>query len=380
MEQTPEAIPEIRSSDQRRGAENAETRKAANIVKVGTRCCTSGGAAAPPCQNNCAIPENSAFCALTPLRLCVETTCPSTAFICFNPCPSVVEKCSKKVKKNVDASLAFWDICVTHGNNRTTTQHKMRTKTLLLSAAALLAAGIVSSQAQPVYSQNIVGYASVATPNSGTYYLMTVPFVVGTSNGANEVFGSTLPSGTTLLTWDPATQSYASYIYDTSNPSALPAPVPVWYYGDDATPAIIPKLPVGAGFFLVPNGPVTNTFAGTVAVNVGTSNKMTLPNSGTYYLISSVVPYAGAVTNGNDSGGGANLNNLPSGTTVLLWDAATQSYASYIYDTSNPSALPAPVPVWYYGDDATPAPVPTLSVGDGFFIVPNGAYVWTTGL
>src|ERR1035441_6352568 len=75
----------------------------------------------------------------------------------------------KKVKKNVDARLAFWQIGLTHGNNRTTTQNKMRTKTLLLSAAALLAAGFVSSQAQPVYSQNIVGYASVPTANGGTY-------------------------------------------------------------------------------------------------------------------------------------------------------------------------------------------------------------------
>src|ERR1035438_3189483 len=68
------------------------------------------------------------------------------------------------------ARPAFWQIGLTHGNNRTTTQNKMRTKTLLLSAAALLAAGFVSSQAQPVYSQNIVGYANVPTPLASTYY------------------------------------------------------------------------------------------------------------------------------------------------------------------------------------------------------------------
>src|ERR1039457_1044177 len=87
----------------------------------------------------------------------------------------------KKVKKNVDARLAFWQIGLTHGNNRTTTQNKMRTKTLLLSAAALLAAGFVSSQAQPVYSQNIVGYASVAL-TGGQYNMMAVPFDLGVSN------------------------------------------------------------------------------------------------------------------------------------------------------------------------------------------------------
>ena len=42
-------------------------------------------------------------------------------------------------------------------------------KTLLIAAAAL-AASVISSQAQ-VYSQNIVGYANVATPNASASYL-----------------------------------------------------------------------------------------------------------------------------------------------------------------------------------------------------------------
>jgi hypothetical protein len=286
-----------------------------------------------------------------------------------------LKNCSKKVKKNVDARVAFWDIGLTHGNNRTTTLNKMRTKTLLLTAAALLAAGIVSSQAQPVYSQNIVGYASVATTNAGVNYLITIPFVIGVSNGANEVFGSTLPSGTSLLLWNGA--GYTTYIYDTSVPN--PAfPSVVWYKVDDFTPAVIPTLPVGQGFFLNPYLPnLVNTFAGTVAVNVGTSNQIKMPNGGVNYLVGSLVPYAGAVTNGNNSTGGPNLNNLPSGTTVLVWNGA--GYTTYIYDTSVPNPS-FPTAVWYKVDDFTPTTAPTISVGQGFFVNPYTPYVWTTGL
>ena len=60
-------------------------------------------------------------------------------------------------------------------------------KTLLMAAAAL-AAGVISSQAG-VYSANIVGYANVANNIAGKNYFMSVPFNVGVSNGANEVFG-----------------------------------------------------------------------------------------------------------------------------------------------------------------------------------------------
>ena len=82
----------------------------------------------------------------------------------------------------------------------------MRTKTLLLTAAALLAAGITSTQAQPVYSQNVVGYASVATPAAGVNYLITVPFAIGVSNGANEIWPlvngqPSLPDFSTILIW-----------------------------------------------------------------------------------------------------------------------------------------------------------------------------------
>jgi len=115
-------------------------------------------------------------------------------------------------------------------------------KTLLIAAAAL-AASLISSQAQ-VYSQNVVGYANISTTQVGANYLLAVPFKVGVSNGANEVFGSALPDFSTISTWSVAGNSYTVYYSDSGSPSG-------W---DDVNfgPVGAPIIPVGQGFFLEP--------------------------------------------------------------------------------------------------------------------------------
>ena len=257
---------------------------------------------------------------------------------------------------------------------------KMRTKTLLLTAAALLAAGIVSTQAQPVYSQNIVGYASIATPGAGLNYLITIPFAIGVSNGANEIWpviggvGGTpaLPDSSTILIWNSATLKYTAYTSDSGSPSG-------W---DDINGFLpySPKLPVGQGFFLSPNVGTTNTFAGTVAVNVGTSNIMNLPGAGVNYLVGFVVPYAGAITNGNLTTGVGGpclwspdgVTGLPDSSTLLIWNPATLKYTAYTSDSGSPSR-------WddINGFLLTP---PTITVGQGFFLSPNTPFNWKVGL
>jgi len=65
----------------------------------------------------------------------------------------------------------------------------MRTKTLLLAVGAL-AAGLVTSQAQPVYSANVVGYMNVPLP-SGQYISMANQLDfdgTGTNNNVGTVF------------------------------------------------------------------------------------------------------------------------------------------------------------------------------------------------
>ena len=153
----------------------------------------------------------------------------------------------------------------------------MRTKTLLIAAAAL-AVGIISSEAQ-VYSQNIVGYANVPSASANTYYMLECPFQVGASNGANEVFGTNLPDWTQVLTWDVTHQTYNVALYDSTEPVTGIR----WYEIDDGTPVQIPTIPPGQGFFLLPFSPVTNTFSGTVAVLSGGTNTMPMASANLLY-------------------------------------------------------------------------------------------------
>jgi hypothetical protein len=237
-------------------------------------------------------------------------------------------------------------------------------KTLLIAAAAL-AGSIISSQAQ-VYSQNVVGYANVPTPNAGGNYLISVPFTIGVSNGANEVFGTSLPNYTQVLVWNVSSASYTIYQSDSTSPTG-------W---DDGgfSPIAPPVLPVGQGFFLIPSASnVTNTFAGAVAVSVGTSNVTTFASAGANYLVGETVPYAGSITNGANSGGGVNLNGLANYTQLLIWNVTAASYTIYQTDSSSPTG-------WDDGGFSPIAP-PSISVGQGFFIIPSANNeTWTQGL
>jgi hypothetical protein len=250
----------------------------------------------------------------------------------------------------------------------------MRTKTLLLSAAALLSAGFISTQAQ-VYSQNVVGYANVSTP-AGPNYMITVPFAIGASNGANEIWPlispgvPSLPDFSEILIWNPSTVSYTAY-YSDSGSSTL------WDDGSFNQNAPAPILPVGKGFFLIPSANVTNVFAGTIAVNVGTSNATAFA-TGPNYLVGCPVPYAGAVTNGDPTtfAGGPNLSingGLPDYSEILLWNPATVSYTAY-YSDSGSSTL------WDDGSFNQNVALPTLNVGQAFFLIPSANFTWKVGL
>ena len=206
----------------------------------------------------------------------------------------------------------------------------MRTKTLLIAAAAL-AAGLVSSQAQ-VYSQNVVGYANVPAPVGNANYLLTVPFQIGLSNGANEIWpvpntSNGLPDGSFISIWNGL--SYDTYESDSGSSS-------LWDDAGGNPISYSPTLPVGAGFFLSPASGVTNLFSGTVAVQVGTSNQMVLATGSANYLVGCMVPYSGAVTNGNvvTGAGGpclfspdGGVSGLPDGSFLSIWNGL--SYDTY---------------------------------------------------
>jgi len=239
----------------------------------------------------------------------------------------------------------------------------MRTKTLLLAGAAL-AVSLATSQAQ----QTVLGYANVPMVANGTY-LLTIPFTVGVSNGANEVWplsggNPTIPDGSELLVWTGA--GYNAYLSDSTSTT-------LWDDPNTYANLPAPALPVGSAFFLIPGANVTSTFAGSVAVVIGgTKGKALIAND--TYLLACYIPYSGSVSVGTSAGGGPALNyanGLPDGSELLSWNGA--GYNAYLSDSTSTTG-------WDDPNTYANLPAPIVGVGQGFFLIPGLNFTWTVGL
>jgi hypothetical protein len=93
----------------------------------------------------------------------------------------------------------------------------MRTKTLLIAAAAL-AVGIISSEAQ-VYSQNVVGYINITVP-AGKFALIANQLDTGSNTIDNVISSGPVSSSTTASFWDPVAAHYNTFVYYNSDDSA----------------------------------------------------------------------------------------------------------------------------------------------------------------
>jgi len=256
--------------------------------------------------------------------------------------------------------------------------HKMRTKILLLTAAAF-AVGIVASRADsPVYSANVVGYVNTVL-QPGQFQMISNPLSNNVSNSAGTVL-SGLVGGENVYIWNGS--GYYSYGYlgagngtgaggpsdwlDIGSPANIPGDVNV--EGNMFAPA--PIIAPGIGFF-VQNGNAsaeTNTFTGTVVV----TNSVTL-FPGHYQMLASSIPIGG-VTN---SAYGL-TNSLVGGENLYVWNG--NGYYSYGYlgagngisaggpsdwlDIGTPPNIPGDVNV----EGNFFAPNPQINVGQGFFI------------
>jgi len=211
----------------------------------------------------------------------------------------------------------------------------MKTKTLLIAAAAL-AVGVISSQAQ-VYSANIVGYVNVSI-GAGAYQLIANPLDAGT-NTLNSLLPSP-PPGTLFYKYVTGS-GYTIYTFDDLDL--------VWTPNGNVTLA-----PGEAGFIKLPPGiAFTNTFVG----NAYTGNVTNaIPNG--YSQRSSKVAVGGSVTNSN-----FNFPTAP-GDLVYKYVPGT-GYQIYTFDDLDL--------VW------TPS-VPSFNVGEGFFILKQGATNWVQTL
>jgi hypothetical protein len=207
----------------------------------------------------------------------------------------------------------------------------MRTKTLLLAAAAV-AAGIATSQAQ-VFSVNAVGYVNKTVP-AGGFALLANPLIAPTNTV--QALVAPLPdsaSGLTVFVWQPGTGGAAGQFQAASWDSAF------GWSGAAATATINP----GQGFFIkAPAG--TNAINLTFIGDVPTGTLNTTLQAG-LQIVSSQVPQAGKLQ--TDLG-----YNPDGGDTVYQWDTTKQGYVVSSWD---------PTFLW------SPAE-PTLDVGDAIFL------------
>lgn len=216
----------------------------------------------------------------------------------------------------------------------------MRTKTILLSAAALVA-GLLSSQAQSnVYSANVVGYANSVMVGGGKYTLIANPL-----NAPTNTLGallSTLPSGSQVQKWNPGIGDFDSYTKTGFGAGWSPA--------SGATTSLAP----GEGVFVFINVAtnVTNTFVGEVLQ--GSLTNSFIPG---FNLVANMVPDSGVLTNNNT----LQLTNIPTGSQLQQWDVSIQDFHSFTKTG--------------FGTGWSPNP-PTINVGEGFFLNANGSFKW----
>jgi hypothetical protein len=245
-------------------------------------------------------------------------------------------------------------------------------KTLLIAAAAL-AAGVISSQAQ-VYSQNIVGYVNVPSPVG--YAAFCNPLDYGNGNSATNFLDTTSGNsdGLIVLTWTGA--KYAQSAVDSTSGTGFSNPA-------NFAPVPAPILPPGTGFLLNnPNGSNTITFVGTVSVGgpgastnvVGVTTNI-LGNGTVYVMPSSILPIGGGITSvlGLQNPGGA-----IDGSIVLIPNIVNGNIKGYVqtaFDSTSGTGFSNPA-------NFAPLPEPVIPVGGSFlFNNQSGApIVWVQSL
>ena len=243
--------------------------------------------------------------------------------------------CSKKVTKIVDSPLPLWDSAITHGNNY---KHKMRTKMLLLSAAAV-AAGLLSASAQ-VYSVNVVGYVNLVTTNQWT--MLNNPLnnvVAGTTNNTIQGVLSNAPTTSLFYYWTGT--GFGNTLKNGAN----------WLVNRPLAPGGggLLKLP-GAGPFLYTNVFVGEVLQGNLQVPyVGGGTP-----SGGYSLISSKVPQAGTLeVLGLTS-------NIVGQATLYKWRGTPAGYNTFLKIAAGTSFLGSP----------------TVNVGEAFILFTTNQGNW----
>jgi hypothetical protein len=241
-------------------------------------------------------------------------------------------------------------------------------KTLLIAAAAL-AAGVISSQAQ-VYSQNIVGY--VNTPLPGGFVTVANPLDASGGNSITNVINvfSGNYDGDALYVWNGTT--YVTYTIDSGQPTGIGN-------GSDSAPATPPNFAPGGAIFINNTvGSNTVTFVGTVhADGAGASTNVvgltTNHLAAGFTFISSKLPIGGGISS---------VLNLPAdgsldGSSIYLPNIVggqVHGFTTITIDSGQPTGFGN-------GSDSAPVAEPVIPVGGGFFLNNTaGAENWVQSL
>jgi hypothetical protein len=234
----------------------------------------------------------------------------------------------------------------------------MRTKTLIIAAAAL-AAGVLACSAT-TYSLNIVGYANVTFPGGFAYSMVVAPFQTGTNTP--EALIPNMHVGDNVFIWTPGV-GYTVYNYA----GIGGAGAGLNWYDPDFNGLASPVIQPGQAFFYQNGGAtITNTFVGTVQL----TNNTSIPGSFAYSLIGSTPPIGGSIDSTNF--------NMPFhvGDNLFIWTPGV-GYTVYNYAGIDGGG----VGMNWYDPDFNGLVGPTISVGQGF-LYQNGAatVIWTNNI
>lgn len=247
-------------------------------------------------------------------------------------------------------------------------------KTLLMAAAAL-AAGIITSQAQPVYSQNIVGYVNI--PAIVGYTAMANPLNNGV-NSATNLFDTTSGAndGSIILQWTGT--KYSQTVFDSSKATGFTDVAS----GLQTLPP--PILAPGTGFLFNNQGASnTYTFTGSVAVDgPGTATNVVgvttnILSAGTVYVLpGSKIPVGGGVSSVL---GIKNVGGALDGSIVLIPNivgGVIRGYTQTVFDSSKATGFTD------IASGLQTLPEPVIPVGHSFlFSNQSGSdYQWIQSL
>ena len=259
-------------------------------------------------------------------------------------------------------------------------------KTLLIAAAAL-AAGMLSVQAQSnVYSQNIVGYYNVTIPAFGYSpvgnQLLTGTDANKTNNNVNAIFNGTgLVSdsnggnNSVLYYWTGTTFSQFQYFTDADANAWFGVSAGNGFYDAGGTLQNLELKQGGGSFIYNPTAsPLTNTFSGSVFQG---TNSVTIANG--YNMLSFVVPVSADLVSTNSYANypGTSDSNGANNDVLYKWNGTTYAQFQYFTDADANAWFGVSAGNGFYDAGGT-LQNSTIPVGQAFFILHNGpTVVWT---